>query len=245
MSCIISFMRTIVYWICGPLFFFLLFPVGLVLSFFLGKRAVHPVQWIAKIWSRGLLIFAGVSVDVKGLENIKERPHIFAMNHQSMFDIVIALAYLPRPFHFIAKESLFNFPGLGQVMRWAGYFPINRSSPQDARRTMDNIVKQIVDHKASILIYPEGTRSPTGELLPFKKGCATMAHQSGAVIYPIGIKNSWKIVTRGSFLIHPCHVELNIGTGIELPHRKAEELAVTEINDSTKRIQEAVRALLS
>ena len=209
-----------------------------------GRNYFLGMQKIAKIWAKALLFLAGVKVKTAGLENIKEEPHIFAVNHQSMFDIMIVLASLPLPFHFIAKESLFKIPVFGWVMSWGGYFPINRVSHTDARRTMDDITKHILEEKASILIYPEGTRSLDGHLLPFKKGCAALGHQTGATIYPVGIQNSGRIAVKGSLRIHPQTVSLKIGAGIKLQKLPLGQVDPQTLNVSTQKIKAEIEKLI-
>jgi 1-acyl-sn-glycerol-3-phosphate acyltransferase len=237
-------MHTIIFWLFAPLTFIVLFPAALLAMLLHGKKYFQGMQLIARIWARVLLWLGGVKVEVAGLENIQVEPHIFASNHQSMFDIMIVLGYLPRPFHFIAKESLFEWPLFGWVMHWAGYFPINRESPGAARRTMDAIVRHIKEENASILIFPEGTRSKDGQLQPFKKGCAALACETGATVYPVGIQNSWKITLKGSLKIDPSLVSLKIGKGMVFTRRTPEESNAQELYSVTQQIHTEISRLI-
>jgi 1-acyl-sn-glycerol-3-phosphate acyltransferase len=237
-------MRTIFFWLFAPLTFIVLFPIAMIVMLLHGKKYFQGMQLMARIWGRALLWLGGVKVDVSGLENIQAEPHIFASNHQSMFDIMIVLGYLPRPFHFIAKESLFRWPIFGWVMHWAGYFPINRDSPGAARRTMDAIIRHIKEENASILIFPEGTRSKDGQLQPFKKGCAAIACETGVTVYPVGIQNSWKITMKGSLKISPCSVSIKIGAGMVFSKSASVECAAQVLHSATQQIRTEIAKLI-
>jgi 1-acyl-sn-glycerol-3-phosphate acyltransferase len=149
---------------------------------------------IARLWAHIYLRIAGVKVSVTGAEKVATPPYIFMCNHQSALDIHVLLAYLPFSFKFVAKRSLFLIPFLGWTMKRAGYISLDRENPRKALKAMDEAAKRIQDG-TNILVFPEGTRSLDGKLLPFKKGVFSLAMKARVPIVPVGI--------RGTSLLQP------------------------------------------
>jgi 1-acyl-sn-glycerol-3-phosphate acyltransferase len=155
----------------------------------------------ARFWAKISLRLAGVRLSVKGIENIPtDRPIIYMPNHQSNFDILALFAGLPGQFRWLAKEELFHIPLLGMAMRRTGYIPVNRSDRRKAIQGMAEAVRRITEG-TSVIIFPEGTRSPDGTLLPFKKGGFIMALQSQVPVVPVAIRGSRDIMPKHSLLI--------------------------------------------
>jgi 1-acyl-sn-glycerol-3-phosphate acyltransferase len=107
---------------------------------------------------------------------------------------------LPGQFRWLAKEELFHIPLLGMAMRRTGYIPVNRSDRRKAIQGMAKAVRRITEG-TSVIIFPEGTRSPDGTLLPFKKGGFIMALQSQVPVVPVAIRGSRDIMPKHSLLI--------------------------------------------
>ncbi len=116
-------------------------------------------------------------------------------NHQSALDIHVLLAYLPFSFKFIAKRSLFLIPFFGWAIKRAGYISLDRENPRKALKAMDEAAKRIQDG-TNILVFPEGTRSVDGNLLPFKKGAFSLALKARVPIVPVGICGTVSPVSR-------------------------------------------------
>lgn len=168
-----------------------------------------------RLWGKSILWAAGVKVKVKGLENVEaQKPCIYAANHQSQFDIFAVLGYLPVQFRWIAKKELFKVPIWGFAMKRSGYIPIDRSNPKDAVRSLDSAAKRI-RNGTSILIFPEGTRSPDDRLLPFKMGGIMLALKSGCPIIPVAIIGSGEVLPRGSVWAKSGCIRILIGQKIE------------------------------
>ena len=203
----------------------LLFYALAVVSFFIGTLITIPFALIvrehhkvfhfsARIWSKMLMIALGVKVTISGLENVpKEGGLIFASNHQGAFDILIHLAYLPRHFRFVAKSELFKIPLFGWYMSLAGYVPIERDVSASAHKTIAGAA-DLLKEGDCILIFPEGTRSKTGELGPFKRGSLMAAFQSGASVVPIFISGSYQMMPKGTYVINRVPVRINFGLPI-------------------------------
>jgi len=152
---------------------------------------------------------------MKGLEHLDSRKsYIVVSNHQSFFDIFSLLGHLPLQFRWIAKAELFRIPLLGWAMTRTGYIPIERDSPKKAYRSMLQAAEKVREG-VSILIFPEGTRSPDGLLQPFKKGVFLIALKSQAPILPVAIRGTRNIMRKNDWRAYPGHVEIRIFPPIE------------------------------
>jgi 1-acyl-sn-glycerol-3-phosphate acyltransferase len=202
-----------------------------VVSFFIGtflaivftifaKNKYGPFQFFARAWAKLLMFVSGSKVTISGLENVPANGGlIFASNHQGAFDILIHLAYLPRHIHFVAKAELFRIPIFGWYMKAAGYVPVEREAGASAHRAIGS-VSEVLDKGECILIFPEGTRSKTGELLPFKRGSLLAAFQSGVPVIPVAISGSHKTMPKHTLLIKRVPIKLNIGKSISFDRFK-------------------------
>ncbi len=161
----------------------------------------------AKLQARNLARLCGVKIVVRGLEHLGDGPYIFTPNHQSHFDIAALLGYLPGNNRFAAKKELFNEPILGPVMRTLGMIPIDRD---DTEASLDRL-RALERRNFSVVIFPEGTRSRDGELLPFKKGAFVAAIELGIPVVPVVCRGSSEIMPKGAYLsIVPGTVEIDI-----------------------------------
>ena len=175
-------------------------------------RMVH--FYAAAPWAKASLWVCGIKVEVEGHEHIESRvPRIYMTNHQSYFDIFALLAYLPVDFKFIVKQELMRIPLLGCAMRRAGYIGIEREDPRKAVRSINEAAEKIKGG-ASVVIFPEGTRSLDGRVQPFKKGGFNLALKSGCDIVPVTISNSYRIVPKGSLKINKGSFGIHFGLPI-------------------------------
>lgn len=205
-------LRTLAVWLLGlPVTIVLFLMVLLTLPFERQGRAVHS---IGAFWSRVLLALAGVRVETRGLENVpRDTPVIFLSNHQGAFDIPALQAFLPVQFRWVAKKSLFRIPVIGWSMSLAGYIGIDRDNPAEAIKNMEEAAAKM-RAGTSVLVFPEGTRSATGKLLPFKRGAFMLARKSGVPIVPVAVSGTSGILARGGFLIRPSRVRIAVGRPI-------------------------------
>lgn len=188
---------------------------ALVIPIFGGSgRTVH--FRCAVPWAKVILRVCGIRVIIRGLENVRpEIPRIYMCNHQSFFDIWTLLAFLPVDFKFILKQELMKIPLLGPAMTQAGYIGIERKDPRKAVKSIALAAQRIKDG-ASVLIFPEGTRSVDGRLQSFKRGGFKLAFKSGCDIVPVIINGSHRIATKGSLRINKGSYSLHIGEPISL-----------------------------
>ncbi len=153
---------------------------------------------------------AGVEMAVKGEEHLwTHRPAVFLINHQSNMDMFIASKLIRKDLTGIAKQELKNYPVMGQLMQAAGVIFIDRKNREKAIEAMKPAVDALKGG-TSIVIFPEGTRSYTYELGPFKKGAFHLAMQAGVPIIPMILKNAHDALPRGKALIKPSMVEVCI-----------------------------------
>ena len=203
----------------------LLVTLGLVITVFMSfwsmvfaifSDADNKVHKVANLWAKSLLLICNIKVKVIGKENLlRGKPQIFMANHQSDFNILIALACIPVQFRWIAKKELFSIPIFGAAMRNAGYIGIDRNNRKEAMKNIDNAVLQIWKGK-SIMTFPEDTRSRKDEIKPFKQGAFYLAIESGAPIVPVSIIGSDEIMPQKSLKIIPRQIKLIIGKPIEV-----------------------------
>ncbi len=171
---------------------------------------------LARLWSRGILLTSGARMKVtREAELDPSRGYVFMANHQSLFDIPALLASAPVESRFMAKRSLFQIPLFGWVLWAGGYVSIDRRSDGSARAGFDRALDALRSG-ASLVIFPEGTRSLDGRLLPFKRGGLLLALRCGLPVVPVGIRGTLSIRNRESFLIRPGVVELSYGRPIDL-----------------------------
>ena len=173
-------------------------------------RSGNSSHNISRLWCRLLCSLNGVTVDIKGLENIfTDQPQIFVSNHQGYFDIFALSGYLPVQIRWVAKSSLFKIPFMGWAMNAAGYIPVERGDRKKSYQAFMQTVEKVKEG-CSIIIFPEGTRSEDGTIGPFKKGSNLIASRSSSPMIPVTIIGSGDIIKKGSAVIHPGTVRIII-----------------------------------
>ncbi len=144
----------------------------------------------------------GIGIQIEGLENIPEGPCIFVANHASNFDPFVLLPALPRRVAILVKSELFRIPIFASAMRRADYISVDRSDKTDRGASITSCVRTL-ERGISILIFPEGTRSPSGRLRDFKKGAFTIAIEASTPILPVAIAGTQKLLRKGSWIVQP------------------------------------------
>jgi len=222
--------------------------IGIVLATILfglpaiGAAFVPPRgEWFlrfARGWARTILFFSGVRVAVLHRERLEGgRAFVVAANHESYSDILVLLASLPLSVRFLAKRSIFRVPVLGWSIRAAGFVPVDRGNRARGISTVEAALK-LLKAGRSLVIFPEETRTPTGELLPFKSGAALLALRSGFPLLAVAIAGTRRVLPRGTLQMSPGRVCLSIGLPMEVAGRSARER-----NDVTRRLRGAIEQL--
>jgi 1-acyl-sn-glycerol-3-phosphate acyltransferase len=170
----------------------------------------------ARLWARLALALNGVTVTLAGTEHLPEGPVIFMSNHQSNFDILALLAKLPRQIHWIAKKELFDIPLFGPSMRRGGYIPLDRGDGRKALQSMDEAAATI--HRGrSVVLFPEGTRTQDGNLLPFKRGGFILARKAAVPVLPVTINGSGGINPAGQIRLFSGSIHITLHPPVAVP----------------------------
>jgi len=159
-------------------------------------------------------------------------------NHQSYFDIFALLAGLPVDFKFILKKELMRIPILGRAMRSAGYISLDREDSRKAIISM-NMAAEKIRNGASVLIFPEGTRSEDGVVREFKKGGFHLALKSGCDIVPVAVVKSRDIVPKGSLKVNKGVIYFRIGGAIPVA-----DCSKKDMNALIEKVRDAVVGLM-
>jgi len=177
------------------MFFFIPFGVPAFLLSFLGLK--RPMSWViyrcGQTWAKGVIFISGCTMTVEGREHIPKQGSVcFVSNHVGIFDIVLSLAYIGRPFGFIAKKELLRLPFFNMWIYILGGLFIDRKNIRKAVKTINRGIAKI-QSGGRMLIFPEGTRSKGRGLLSFRSGAIKLATNSLAPIIPIAIKGSYEV----------------------------------------------------
>jgi 1-acyl-sn-glycerol-3-phosphate acyltransferase len=182
----------------------------IVASLFGAGKLVN--EGVPRFWSRWLLWASGTHVRLFGVEHIAPgRPQIIASNHVSWFDVLALAAYLPKRYRFIAKKELKRIPFFGAAWQAIGHIAIDRGDTQSAIESLDRAVHLVREDNSCIIIFPEGTRSDSDELLPFKKGAFVLALHTGLEIVPTGIQGTRAIMPKHSWRVSPGRIIVRFG----------------------------------
>jgi 1-acyl-sn-glycerol-3-phosphate acyltransferase len=158
---------------------------------------------------------SGIKYRIAGDENLpRDRAAVYCSNHQSNVDPPILYTALHPRMHILYKHEIDRIPVLARAFRMGGFIPIDRSRKESAMRSIEAGARSLQAGN-SFLIFPEGTRSKTDEMLPFKKGGFVMAIKAGAPIVPVGIQGGRAAMRRGSRIIRPVTVSIRVGKPIE------------------------------
>ncbi len=192
-----------------------LFSVSAIISTLFDSSG-RAYAWHARLWSRLGLAMNGVTVTITGTEHLPDGPVIFMSNHQSNFDIFSLLAAMPRQIHWIAKKELFEIPFFGHSMRRGGYIPLDRSDGRKALQSMDEAAATIRQGK-SVVLFPEGTRTPDGSLLPFKRGGFILARKAAVPVVPVTINGSGKINPANQIRLYSGNIHITLHPPLVAP----------------------------
>jgi 1-acyl-sn-glycerol-3-phosphate acyltransferase len=185
---------------------FITFPISLTFER-VPRRMLHRNSIR---WSRAIIASSFIwRLAVTGREHLQKGKHyIIVANHQSLLDILAVCAALPLNFRFLAKRELFLIPFMGWAMALVGYIPLDRASHKSGREAMRRIT-QVLTKGVSVLLFPEGTRSPDGKIQAFKMGAFKLARDNKIEILPVVIdgtgqalpKRSWLIKKKSTFIV--------------------------------------------
>jgi len=197
-------------------------------------RTIGPFYPAAVVGLRTALAIAGVRIETQGQGNIPEGPCLFMANHTSAVDPVAVFVTIPRRIAFLAKRELFRLPLIGWAMRLAGFIPVDRSSREAGAASADAAVERL-RAGASMVLYPEGTRSPDGRLLPFKRGGFLMAIRAGRPVVPVTIVGAERVLPKGAMWIRPGEIRLQFHPAVDVSAYREENR-----DELLERVREAI-----
>ncbi|WDP88261.1 MAG: 1-acyl-sn-glycerol-3-phosphate acyltransferase [Desulfobacter sp.] len=174
-----------------------------------------------------LIRLMGVELRVKGRENIDpDTTYLIMGNHESLFDLFVIPAAIPLVFTGVEAAYHFSIPIWGYLIRKWGCIPIRRGNLEQAKQSLEQ-ARMTLATGLSIAILPEGHRTRTGRMAPFKKGPFHLAKNTGAPILPFGISGLYDYQQRGGFVLKPGRVTVTIGRPI--PFERYDSMSVEEL----------------
>lgn len=235
MKKVISIIRTILCLTFGISIMVVGFPV-VVIAWFLDRsgKIVHYLQW----WYLCTLSFIiGIRMTVFGKENIdRKQTYLITVNHKSSSDIFVAARALPIHFKFFAASYLFAIPIFGWCLSMAGYLPIDRGNRRQARESLIKGTKILKQGKASLVIFPEGTRIEDAVIQDFKFGFLRIVTEAKQPILPVVMDGTVNIKTKDNFWFRSGRVFVSI-----LPAEPTEGLEQKDWEETKKRFEELYR----
>ena len=202
------------YWPLTVLITLVLEPVSIGSA--LLDRSGRTSHRVVAFWSGLLLRLYGMPVTVEGLERLDlSRPRLYAANHLSALDIPLLYRYLPFQFRIIAHRLVFRVPLVGWHLHATGQLMIDPESVSLSRRAIRKAVWTL-ERGMPLVVFPEGERSPTGEMQPFRRGAFYVALKAKVDVVPIAILGTYQAFPRGSSHLRPGRLHLIIGDAISV-----------------------------
>ena len=177
-----------------------------------GKK--ENFKFFGVIWGKTLSFIFNIKLVVKGKHNLQNRNYVFASNHASLIDIPLLLIAVNRYTVFIAKSELSKIPIFKSILDMAGFIFVDRKNNDNAVKSMNNLMEDIKKIPRSVAIFPEGTRTSDGELLPFKKGAAIFAINTNIPVIPVAISGTYSWSKKKLFDISQSVISFEFGEPI-------------------------------
>ena len=195
---------------------------------------------IQRAWSRVVLRGAGVTVQFENASFIREpRARVIVANHASLFDILAIASHMHVPYGWVMKRELGNIVFFGAAVTAAGHAFIDRSDRESSLRSLAEMGERMRKEKLSVVMFPEGTRTVTGEMRPFKKGAFMLAIRSGAEVVPAAITGSFAIKPKGRLRVRRGVIKVRLDEPIA-----TSSYSVDDRNDLTTRVRTRLREMI-
>jgi 1-acyl-sn-glycerol-3-phosphate acyltransferase len=210
---LIPVVRSTLTYVLVSLYVLIVAPPGMLIAILFGWKGVLYV--LGHIGVRLGLFLSGIRFRVAGADNVPRNcAAVFCSNHQSNVDPPVLFHALHPRMHILYKAEIDAIPVLARAFRLGGFIPVDRRNREAALRSIEQGAASIRAGN-SFLIFPEGTRSRTAELLPFKKGGFIMAIKAQAPIVPVAVQGGRTAMRKGSSIIYPATVTIRVGEPIE------------------------------
>jgi len=230
--------RTVLTYVVVGLWTVLLGPPALLIAW--ASRRPGILYLTARGGVRLALALTGIRYRVAGRDRLPlGRTAVYCANHQSNVDAPLLFLVLHPRMRLLFKREFEKVPILGPACGVAGFIPVERDNPAQSQTAVDAAAREL-GRGHSFLVFPEGTRSRTGDLLPFKKGGFIMAIKAQVPVVPVGIRGGRSAMARGSAIIRPAMVDVRIGAPIETTGLQFEDR-----DELVARVRRAIEDLVS
>jgi lysophosphatidate acyltransferase len=177
---------------------------------------IKACNYFGKVTGPAIMKLSGCPLTIDGWEHLdRERPAIYVSNHTSIVDVFLAIWLSPIGTVGVAKREVVWYPFFGQLYLLSGHLRIDRGQSAAAKESLAKLGKYVRDHRLSIYIWPEGTRSASGHLLPFKKGIFHLAKQTGLPVVPVVVEGAHEAWVKGSLQIAPVTIRVTVLPAID------------------------------
>ena len=213
---------------------------------FMGPR--HAFFTIGPWWARQMFRVAGIALEVRGWQSLPEairtgeQPVIFMSNHESQLDPPLLVGAIPVPAVYIAKKEVKLIPFVGWAAMCAGVIFIDRSQREKAVRSLHEAALKIRGGR-NVVIFPEGTRTRTGALLPFKKGGFSLAMDAGVPIVPLATVGGYQTLPPGALRIRPGRYIVNFGDPVDPGAFPQRDALMAEVRNQIVALREEAMAV--
>jgi len=235
-------MKRIALWIYQVYIWLIFFPISFLITLIAGWTTVLVAmiwspkiasRYIAASWARVLCWMTPVWVTVEGAENADPlKTYVVVCNHQSQYDIMLVYGWLKLDLKWVLKKELRKIPGVGIGCEKAGHIYIDRSNPEQARKSVSDALERAADG-VGVLFFPEGTRSLDGKLGTFKKGAFRIAATHKLPILPVTLLGTRNIQKAKSLMIFPGRIKMVIHPAIEVSG-EGDAAEIRELIDKTR-----------
>lgn len=233
----IAAVRSILTYVLVSLYVLIVAPVGMLIAVVTGY--VEHLHWLGHQGVRLALFLSGIDYRIAGTLPPPSKAVVFCSNHQSNVDPPVLFHVLHPALRILYKRELDAIPVLTRSFRMGGFIPVDRKNKEAAAKSIEMGADAIRSGK-SFLIFPEGTRSKTSELLPFKKGGFVMAIRAQAPIVPVAVSGGRLAMQRGSWIIRPVTLSIRVGEPISTVGMGIEDRHVL-----VARVRAAIEAMLA
>jgi len=227
------------YFLFDPLIWFYTLGMGLLaLPGGLFDRSGRRLHWFSRAWSKLIMKTIFSPVTVTGLVNIDtSKPHVYAVNHGSALDIPVLYANLPFQFRIAFKKELLSYPVVGWQLKRSGQVCIDQQNPSHSVSSIRAALKGL---KAGLplVIFPEGGRTPDGEIKPFLSGAFFLAIKAQVDVVPVALVGTYELLPMNTYHIKSRPLEMRVGAPISTAGLKGHDL-----QKLSARVQKAVEDL--
>jgi 1-acyl-sn-glycerol-3-phosphate acyltransferase len=219
----IKFVLVVIYLILVAIFSIPLYLYVNILGKFNKRKKVATSQKIVVVLLKIVLKICGIKVDARGVENVPtDEPVLYMANHRGYFDIVASYTTVPTLVGFVSKQEIKMIPALGVWMKYLNCLFLDRKNAKAGIKMVMQAIQNI-KNGYSMFIMPEGSRSKSYKMLPFKKGCFKIASKANCKIVPVAIANSAEVFEKSFPRIKSGTIIIEYGKPIDIPSMTKEE----------------------